>query len=350
LEHLLTSTAFSAVIKNRISDANELHTNTGGMRVMNVFNMDALLFVFYFITPGVVALWMHDQTVPSEKRNWGELLFGLLSYGGLNLLLYTLLTPVIQYLLPVIPLVTSISHSTIDGGTLLWIDLILPAMIGFTSGVLPRARWFQKLFRGVVRHPDPTPWDHVFSDRYKCYGLLFHLKTGEKIAGIYGGNSYVSAYPLPQEIYVEHVCLLGTQGELLGIIPESAGALITRDACNIIELLHLPLEQQRSSLWQKILHRRRNRRNPRMQFFTRWLPGNNSHSSKEKDRDLLSNPISTASFPSEEVALFLSTPPPVLTEDREHPAPPLSLPSQGTGPVHPLLHPPLPPGKETPTS
>ena len=269
---------------------------------MDFLNIDALLFVLYFFTPGIVALWVHDQIVPSDKRNWGEMAFGLLSYGGFNLLLYTLLTPVIQHLFPVLAVPTIVSSKVIDGTSLLFIDLVLPGSVGFVGGILQRSRGLQKFFGGLFLVPDPTPWDYLFSDRKKVYGVVFRLKSGGMVGGIYERGSYVSTFPHPREMYLRRVCAVSEQGELLGVIPQSEGMLISMDECSFVELFYLPVKPERKSLWKSI-------RIP----FTRLSHGNNSQHLNEKDKALLSRQTLVMSSPSDEVGM---SPQPKPQEDK----------------------------------
>ena len=75
---------------------------------------------------------------------------------------------------------------------------VLPAFLGWLASYLlqsPQLRRFAK----VVIHPVPTSWDYIFS-RGEPYWIIFHFKTGERVGGYYGGRSFASAYPEPQEI------------------------------------------------------------------------------------------------------------------------------------------------------
>ncbi|EFH84579.1 DUF6338 family protein [Ktedonobacter racemifer] len=69
--------------------------------------------------------------------------------------------------------------------------------------------------------------------------MLFHLKDGGSIGGVYGGESYVSTFPHPKEIYLEKVCTVKREGQLIGLVPKTKGLLISMDACNFVELFEV---------------------------------------------------------------------------------------------------------------
>lgn len=59
---------------------------------MELFNSNAIQFVLYFVVPGVVAVVIHDSMIASEQRNWQEMSLALVTYGVLNLFIFSLLS------------------------------------------------------------------------------------------------------------------------------------------------------------------------------------------------------------------------------------------------------------------
>lgn len=59
---------------------------------MELFNSNAIQFVLYFVVPGVVAVVIHDLMIASEQRNWQEMSLALVTYGVLNLFIFSLLS------------------------------------------------------------------------------------------------------------------------------------------------------------------------------------------------------------------------------------------------------------------
>lgn len=258
------------------------------MDVSALFNSSGLFFMVYLITPSVVALWVHDQFVPSEQRDWLSMLFGLVSYGAFNFLVYYLLSPLINAIIPPISAPNPLGKGSIDYRSILCAAFLLPTLVGFISALLPQASWFQRLFRGKLLHPTPTAWDFIFGERTKSYLILFHLKSGAKIGGLYSTQSYVSSFPTSQEIYIEEVWQIDEQGGWVDPIEDSAGAFIKMEECTHFELFHIDT-RKKVTLWQRIKTRLssallRLRRQP-----------NNKSQKNEKDNiqlpDLMPSPV-----------------------------------------------------------
>ncbi len=223
---------------------------------MNLLNSDAIQLVLYFVVPGVVAVTLHDSMVASERRNWQEMSLALVTYGVINLFIFSMLSLLIQFL-PVFQISLLIVPQKVNGTALIFLDLLIPVGMAFLSVRLRQSQFVKRLFRGIFLDPVPAPWDYIFSNRYKCYCLIFHLKDGSTLAGVYGASSRVSSFPHPKEVYVEQLCSLDAQGGVIDRVPGSSGALISMDECNFVELVELPTAQlrpliQRSNLWQKI--------------------------------------------------------------------------------------------------
>jgi Family of unknown function (DUF6338) len=279
---------------------------------MNLFNSDAIQFVLYFVVPGVVAVAIHDSMVASERRNWQEMSLVLVTYGVINLFIFSLLSLLIQFL-PVFQISLLIVPQKVDGTALIFLDLLIPVGMAFLSVHVRRSRFVQQLFRGIFLDPIPAPWDHIFSNRYKCYCLIFHMKDGSTLAGVYGASSRVSSFPHPKEVYVEQLCSLDAQGGVIDRVPGSSGALISMDECSFVELVELPTAQlapliQRSNLWQKI--RSPIRAATSMKLFSRYSKGlfsrrNNQQSSVNSMAHLSNQPqtpsLSTTGVPTSQV-------------------------------------------------
>ncbi len=179
------------------------------------------------------------------------MLFWLVSYGAFNFLVYYLLSPLINSVIPPLTVPNPLGKGFIDYRSILFAAFIIPALVGFITGILPQATWFQKLFRGKLLHPTPTAWDFIFGDRTKSYLIMFHLKSGAKIGGLYSTKSYVSSFPTSQEIYIEEVWQIDEQGEWIDPIEDSAGAFIKMEECTHFELFHVGT-RKKVTLWQRI--------------------------------------------------------------------------------------------------
>lgn len=178
------------------------------------------------------------------------MLFGLVSYGAFNFLVYYLFSPLINSVIPPITVPNPLGKGLIDYRSILFAAFIIPAIVGFITATLPQATWFQKLFRGKLLHPTPTAWDFIFGDRTKSYLIMFHLKSGAKIGGLYSSKSYVSSFPTSQEIHIEEVWQIDEQGGWIDPIEDSAGAFIKMEECTHFELFHVGI-RKKVTLWQR---------------------------------------------------------------------------------------------------
>src|SRR6266567_4944024 len=130
---------------------------------MNLFNGDAIQFVLYFIVPGVIAIIAHDSMAAAGRRNLQDMTFAFITYGVINLLIFSLLSLLIQFL-PVFQIPLLIVPQKVNGTALVFLDIIIPIGMAWLSVVVPRSRFIQRFFRGLFLGPDPSPWDFVFSN------------------------------------------------------------------------------------------------------------------------------------------------------------------------------------------
>ena len=68
---------------------------------------------------------------------------------------------------------------------------------------------------------------------------MISLKNGKKIAGVYGNNSFASAYPREQEIYIEEVWHLSEDGKnFVSKVDRTGGVLILGDEISSVEFIN----------------------------------------------------------------------------------------------------------------
>ena len=91
-----------------------------------------------------------------------------------------------------------------------------------------------KWYKNHFIEPTKSTWDKLFSKR-EAYWVIITLKSGEKIAGKYGPNSFTSTYPLPEEIYIENVWELNEKKDKFSDkVDGNLGVLITKDEISYI--------------------------------------------------------------------------------------------------------------------
>jgi len=220
-----------------------------GIVLADLLKLQTLIFALYFVVPGFVILKVHEHIIPSERRNWGEALIELFGYSFFNLLICVLLAPLVNAITPIINIPRLLSNtSSIDYPQTFVVSFIVPAIIGFLSAITIKSTSFHGITRGMFLHPIPTAWDHMFGRRAENYFILFHLKSGVKLGGFYGKNSFVSAFPNEQEIYVEEVWIIEGESQK---IEGTAGAFIKMQECSHIELF-IAGPKGKTTLWKRI--------------------------------------------------------------------------------------------------
>jgi len=172
--------------------------------------------------PGFISRRVYDLQIPGNQDDAGRYALDALGYGTLNAALWiaplTWMTPFLQW------------HPL-----LLWLVALLALIIGPVGLGVATVRVLQSThLRRWSRHPLPTAWDYYFSRRTPCW-MLFRLKNGKSIGGYCGLRSFASSYPHGRDIYVEQAWVVSNTGQFLRAAPDSAGALISFDECDLIE-------------------------------------------------------------------------------------------------------------------
>jgi hypothetical protein len=176
---------------------------------MEILNLDRLSLFIFFVIPGFISLKIWSMLVPSEEHKFGDYILEFVSYSCINLILFSWLINLI-----------STSSFKLSNTFLYYLFLIL---ILFVAPMIWPILFYKlsnsKIFMNLnFLHPIPTAWDWVFS-REQTYYVLIHLKNGTFIGGLYGGNSFSSAFP-----------------QFLSKIENSKGLWLTKSEFDYIEL------------------------------------------------------------------------------------------------------------------
>jgi hypothetical protein len=177
-----------------------------------------------FVVPGFVAFSTYRLFVPSKDQKLSDVIVSLVSYSMINLGLWLpllVLDPIRPYL---------------ERPLVVWIMGVIalfasPAVLAFLVFRLRTSVFFRRF----ALDPSPKPWDFFFSKRRRCW-FLCHLKSGLTIGGYYGADSAASAYPAPEEIYLEEVWSVdAATGRFLARVDQTAGTIVRRADCVSLE-------------------------------------------------------------------------------------------------------------------
>ncbi len=191
---------------------------------MDLLQPDKLWLFLFFALPGLVGLFTWDALVPTHERKAPEQLLRGVTFSIVNAIL---LWPLVECLAPVAPRWALWLGSAV-------VLLVVPAVEAYALRALLASRWMRAA--GGLRHPMPTAWDHFFARGETCW-LVMHLKSGQKIAGYFGMESFASSFPHPEQVYIEAVWILDDRDprKFSRQAPGSAGAIVSMADCESIE-------------------------------------------------------------------------------------------------------------------
>lgn len=189
---------------------------------MNIFEPNSLLLFILFFVPGFVSMKIYDLLIANESRNASAYLFDAVAYSAI--------TFVISF-----PFFIGLLHARVHNGFVWFIFgvitlLVIPALIAFYYVKLLKSNFLREHALGVVKRP----WDVVFGRKHGMW-VIVHLKNGKQISGIYSSRSAISYYPTEEQIYLEKVIFVNSDGTTSSD-PDSKGAIIMGSEISLIEL------------------------------------------------------------------------------------------------------------------
>jgi len=186
---------------------------------------DTFALFIAVVVPGVVAAKVYALLVPSDARNWSDDLIEIATYGfityGLFFWAYHLVTtgsfprdhPVVATLF-----------------TLLLVT-VPPALLALLAFKVRQSWWvgIATWLHVPVTEQEPTAWDYFFSEKRPVM-VLAYLRSGDVVGGLYRAKSNASAYPHPQQIYLEEIWELDEPtSAFLHPIADTAGCILNHD-------------------------------------------------------------------------------------------------------------------------
>jgi len=186
-----------------------------------------------FLVPGLNATWFLERLRGPNRLKGTERLLRALS---LSLLIYAAASPWLVGLgrrlgasLPISP------WEPILGGTV--IIFVAPLFLALVAALLGRS-WRVKELLGIVTTIDPTPraWDFAFKSE-RPFFVRIQLRQGDRVGGVFGDGSFATAYPEPQDVFLEEAWRLGEDGSFIEPLEGTAGLLVPGPSIDFVELL-----------------------------------------------------------------------------------------------------------------
>ncbi|MCX6674427.1 MAG: DUF6338 family protein [Methanothrix sp.] len=196
---------------------------------MAFWDTDPTYFLFFFIPGFIMVLfynWLRKGLPSSQEQQKDAPLYLCLGYSGAYSFLWY---PTLAYLSL---LNFGQDHKYIYYFLLIFIFIVIPALLSVAY-----IKVNTKIRRYVyVESPSSRAWDCVFKDLEPCWARIY-LKDSNVIGGKFGNNSFASAYPYEEQIYLEEIWILDEDGEFQEPLPGSKGMIILHDEIKAIEFL-----------------------------------------------------------------------------------------------------------------
>lgn len=197
---------------------------------------EAVILLLYLVVPGYIATKVYDLLAPGERRSLGDAIVEILAWSFILLMFWFWPFAVLyQY------------KDSLSVGPRYLIVFVLTILSVFVTPILAAYLVYWVRHRGFIghapkgssSHPSPTSWDWFFSEQANNYYVRFHLKTGEKLGGYFGENSFATSFPNNQEIYVEETWRLDEDGEFTEPVEGTKGAFVYREDCALVQFLEV---------------------------------------------------------------------------------------------------------------
>lgn len=182
---------------------------------MDVWDPSKLAIFLAFVTPGFIALKVYDLLSPAARGTTAERLIDAMVYSAIN---YSLLA------WPLLWIKDEKLWETNRGlfaVLLLFGVFVVPVVWTLAWHVFRSRKCVQRFFP----HPTGSAWDYFFSLRQPGW-VIVQMKTGRKVAGLYGGDSFASSAPNPRELFLQEAWLLNDDGGFERVVNESAGVIV----------------------------------------------------------------------------------------------------------------------------
>ena len=189
---------------------------------MNIWEESKLLLFIAFVVPGFIAIKAYELLSPAKYTDSSKQIVDAVSYSCLNYVLF---------LWPIYLVETCKIHSTHPHLYILFyvgVLFVAPIALVFSWRRLRELKCIQKF----VPHPTQKAWDFVFSKR-RTYWIVITLKNGEKVAGMYGPNSFASSAPAEEQIYLEEKWLLNEKGGFDRPVKQTSGIIISSEILSV---------------------------------------------------------------------------------------------------------------------
>jgi len=194
---------------------------------LNIWDENKLLLFIGFVIPGFIAIKAYELLTPSQRVDSSKQIVDAIAYSCLN---YTLL------LWPIFSVESGMLRTESPNLYILFYVFVLfvsPTLWVVAWRFLRECECIQKF----IPHPTQQAWDFVFGQR-QCHWIIVTLKSGRKIAGKYGSNSFASSGTSDEQIYIEEQWLLNSDEGFERPVEQSSGVIVLSSEIDTVEFFY----------------------------------------------------------------------------------------------------------------
>jgi hypothetical protein len=195
-------------------------------------SVSAVLVLIAFIMPGFIAGRVLSSAHSNSEASDGRLVLGAITWSCIN---YAVLSGLLVWAWS-----QKWYEHPLNLALLAFCTLFLsPVLIALATVKVIDTAWGRRVRVAFgMAHPVSKAWDAFFRRGIPCW-ILATLKGGRVIAGLYGGNSFASSFPAPEDLYLEKICRLSAEGEIEGLADFSRGGIIRMENVESLELFDI---------------------------------------------------------------------------------------------------------------
>lgn len=186
-----------------------------------------------FLVPGLNATWTIERfSGPSRLKGTERFLRAV----SLSVLIYAFASP---WLLRVGRRAIDANElwpwePIIGAGILLF---VAPVILALIVAFLRRNDRAKRLLHHVTTiDPTPRAWDFAFKPGGPFY-VRIKLRDGERVGGFFSNQSFASAYPESEGVFLEQAWRLDNDGSFIEPLPGTGGVLVPQESIQLVELL-----------------------------------------------------------------------------------------------------------------
>lgn len=191
---------------------------------METFTINEIILFLIFFVPGFISMKVYNLFRANDKINFSESIGEVVSYSAINFAILS-------------SLIFLIHRGGFMNSHPFWY-VFFCFIILFVAPILWPIIFIKitahRKVKKYILSQEKTAWDYIFAKK-KGFWVIVNLKSGDRIAGVYGSDSFASSYPNKQQIYLEQQWSVNEKGKFLKVKNRTSGVLLLGDDIKSIE-------------------------------------------------------------------------------------------------------------------